>query len=101
MPSASTRVIAPPTIEQRSGVAVSGHELVITAVIGGLLGTAVGIAFAYLTTRALSEWDVSFSVPPGQLGLIAVISVVVGVVGAIAPARRGARIDVLSSIRYE
>jgi putative ABC transport system permease protein len=77
------------------------YESVITAVIGGLLGTGVGVAFAYLTTRALSEWDVSFSLPPGQLGLIALVSVVVGVLGAIAPARRGARIDVLSSIRYE
>jgi len=77
------------------------YESVITAVIGGLLGTAVGIAFAWLTTRALSDWDVSFTVPPGQLGLIAVVALVVGVVGAIAPARRGARIDVLASIRYE
>lgn len=77
------------------------YESVITAVIGGLLGIAVGIAFAWLTTRALSEWDVSFSVPPAQLGLIAVVAVVVGMVGAIAPARRGARIDVLSAIRYE
>jgi putative ABC transport system permease protein len=70
-------------------------------VIGGLLGTGVGIVFAWLTTRALSEWDMSFSVPPGQLALIAVVAVIVGVVGAIAPARRGARIDVLASIRYE
>jgi putative ABC transport system permease protein len=77
------------------------YESVITAVIGGVLGTAVGIAFAWLTTRALSEWDVSFRVPPGQLALIAVVAVVVGVLGAIAPARRGARIDVLSAIRYE
>lgn len=80
---------------------VARYESVITAAIGGLLGTVVGIAFAWLTTRALSEWDVSFRVPPGQLGLIAVLAVVVGVVGAIAPARRGARIDVLSAIRYE
>jgi putative ABC transport system permease protein len=77
------------------------YESVITAVIGGLLGTGVGIVFAWLTTLALSEWDMSFSVPPGQLALIAVVAVIVGVVGAIAPARRGARIDVLASIRYE
>jgi len=77
------------------------YESVITAVIGGLLGIGIGIGFAWLTTRALDEWDVSFRVPPAQLGLIAVIAVIVGVVGAIAPARRGARIDVLSAIRYE
>jgi putative ABC transport system permease protein len=77
------------------------YESVITAVIGGLLGTAVGIVFAWLTTRALSEWNMAFSVPPAQLGLIAVLAIVVGVVGAIGPARRGARIDVMSAIRYE
>ena len=44
---------------------------------------------------------VSFSVPPGQLALIALIAVLVGIVGAIIPARRGARIDVLAAIRYE
>jgi putative ABC transport system permease protein len=77
------------------------YESVITAVIGGLLGTGIGIVFAWLTTRALSEWDMGFRIPPGQLLLIAAVSVVVGVVGAIVPARRGARIDVLSAIRYE
>jgi putative ABC transport system permease protein len=77
------------------------YESVITAVIGGVLGTGIGIAFAWLTTRALDEWDVSFRVPAAQLGLIAVLAVVVGVLGAIAPARRGARIDVLAAIRYE
>jgi putative ABC transport system permease protein len=77
------------------------YESVITAVIGGVLGTVVGVIFAYLTTRALSEWNLDFSLPPGQLLLIAVLAVAVGVIGAIAPARRGARIDVLSAIRYE
>jgi putative ABC transport system permease protein len=77
------------------------YESVITAVIGGLLGTGVGIVFAWLTTRALSEWDMAFKLPPGQLALIAVLAVIVGVVGAIAPARRSARIDVLAAIRYE
>ena len=77
------------------------YESVITAVIGGLLGTAIGVAFAWVTTQSLSEWDVSFSVPPGQLLLVALLAVVVGVVGAVGPARRGAHIDVMSAIRYE
>jgi putative ABC transport system permease protein len=77
------------------------YESVITAVIGGLLGTIVGVIFAWLTTRALSEWDMTFSLPPGQLALIAVLAIVVGVLGAILPARRGARIDVMAAVRYE
>lgn len=68
-----------------------------------------GFCLAFDLTRECSvervvpadfELPVSFRVPPGQLGLIAVLAVV-GVVGAIAPARRGARIDVLSAIRNE
>jgi putative ABC transport system permease protein len=77
------------------------YESVITAVIGGLLGTAIGIFFAWVTTRALSEWDVGFSVQPRDLLLVALVAVLVGVVGAIGPARRGSRIDVMAAIRYE
>jgi putative ABC transport system permease protein len=77
------------------------YESVITSVIGGLLGIAIGMVFAWLTTRALSEWDVSYSIPAGQLAIVAVLAVAVGIVGAIIPARRGARVDVLSAIRYE
>ena len=77
------------------------YESVITAVIGGLLGTAVGMLFAWVATRALSEWDMSFSVRPGDLLIVALVAVVVGVLGAVVPARRGSRIDVMAAIRYE
>jgi putative ABC transport system permease protein len=74
---------------------------VITSVIGGVLGVAVGVVFAWLTTRSLEEWDLGFTLPPGQLALVLVLAVVVGVLGAVVPARRGARVSVLEAIRYE
>jgi putative ABC transport system permease protein len=77
------------------------YESVITAVIGGLLGIVVGICFSLLATAALSEFGLGVSVPLGQLVVFLAIAIVVGVIGAIAPARRAARIDVLEAIRDE
>jgi putative ABC transport system permease protein len=74
------------------------YESVITAVIGGLLGTAIGVLFAWLTTFALEDLGVGFSLPVGQLIGLLVLAVVVGVIGAVVPARRAARLEVLDAI---
>jgi putative ABC transport system permease protein len=74
------------------------YESVITAVIGGLLGTAIGVLFAWLTTFALEDLGLGFAVPVVQLVVLLVVAVVVGIIGAVAPARRAARIDVLRAI---
>ena len=77
------------------------YESVITAVLGGILGILVGVFLAWLMTRVLGDLGLRFSVPFGQLAGFLVLSVVVGVAGAVAPARRGARINVLEALRYE
>jgi putative ABC transport system permease protein len=77
------------------------YESVITSVIGGLLGTIVGIGFAAIVIASLSELGLSFSLPLGQLAVFLVVAVLVGVVGAIAPARRASRVDVLEAIASE
>jgi putative ABC transport system permease protein len=77
------------------------YESVITAVIGGILGTVVGVAFAWLVIESLSEFGFGLAIPVGQLALFMLLAVAVGVVGAIAPARRAARVDVLAAIRHE
>ena len=74
------------------------YESVITAVIGGLLGTAVGLLFAWLMTYALDDLGLGFAIPAGQLVVFVVLAVVVGVVGAIVPARRASRLDILQAI---
>ena len=71
---------------------------VITAVIGGLLGTAIGLLFSWLTTYALSDLGLVFEIPAGQLAALAVVAVVVRVPGAIVPARRVARVDILPAV---
>ncbi len=77
------------------------YESVITSLIGGVLGTAVGVLFAWLTTFAIKDLGVGFSLPVAQLAAFLVLAVVVGAVGAIAPARRAARLNILDAIHSE
>jgi putative ABC transport system permease protein len=77
------------------------YESVITAVIGGLLGIAIGLLFGYLMTAALADLGLTFSVPIFQLAGFLVLAVAVGVLAAIVPARRGARVDVLDALHQE
>ncbi len=77
------------------------YESVITSMIGGLLGIAVGLLFGFLMTAALSDLGLVFSVPLAQLAGFLVLAVGVGIVAAIAPARRGARVDVLEALHQD
>ena len=74
------------------------YESVITAVIGGLLGMAIGVLFAWLSTFALEDLGLGFSLPVVQLLVLLVLAVLVGVAGAVVPARRAARLNVLDAI---
>ena len=77
-------------------------ESVIIALFGTLLGATVGIGFGWAVVRALAEDGLtSFAVPWGQIAIALVVAALAGVVAAIFPARRAARVDVLSAIAYE
>ena len=77
------------------------HESVITALIGAALGLPLGIFLAALVTRALGQFDVRFAVPVGQLIVLTVVAVVAGLLAAITPARRAAKLDPLRALQYE
>jgi putative ABC transport system permease protein len=77
------------------------HESVITALIGAALGLPLGVFLAALMTRALDQFDVQFVLPTGQLVVLAVVAIVVGMMAAILPARRAARLNVLQALQYE
>ncbi|HSJ73722.1 MAG TPA: ABC transporter permease, partial [Miltoncostaeaceae bacterium] len=76
-------------------------ESVITALIGAALGLPLGVAVAALVTSSLSEWGVELALPVGSLVAFAVVAVAVGVLAAIAPARRASRLDPLAALQYE
>ena len=77
------------------------HESVITALIGAALGLPLGVFLAALVTRALSQFEVEFKVPVGQLVVFAVVAAAVGILAAVLPARRAARLNVLEALQYE
>jgi len=77
-------------------------ESVIIAVIGCVLGTGVGLLWGWGVVQALrGQFVDQFSVPPGQLGLFLVVSVLAGLVAALLPAWHASRLDVLEAIAEE
>jgi putative ABC transport system permease protein len=77
------------------------YESVITSILGGLMGIVVGTVFAYVVTTRFGGQGITFSVPVTQLVVFLFLAIVVGVLAAILPARRAARIDILEAIHYE
>jgi putative ABC transport system permease protein len=77
------------------------YEAVITALIGAILGMALGIIFAALIAQPLKDEGFTLSYPIGSLVFLLVFAALIGVLAAIAPARRASRLDVLESLQYE
>jgi len=77
------------------------YESIVTALMGAALGMVVGIFLALLITHALSSQGIVFAVPYLQLVYFVVAAIVVGVLAAIFPARRAARLNVLEALQYE
>jgi putative ABC transport system permease protein len=77
------------------------HESVITALIGAALGLPLGIFLALLVTRALAQYDLQFAIPAFSLLSFVVVAIVAGLLAAILPARRAARLNVLRALQYE
>ena len=77
-------------------------ESVLIALLGTTLGLAIGLFFGWAMARAMrSEGFTEFSLPFGQLIVLAVLAAIAGVVAAIWPARRASRLNVLAAISTE
>jgi len=77
-------------------------ESVIIAIYGALLGIAIGIFFGYALQQALaSEGLTELTIPGVQLAIYLVLAGIAGVLAAVFPARRAARLNVLEAISYE
>ena len=77
-------------------------ESVIIALQGTVIGLAVGVFFGWAMVRALSAQGIDqLAVPPGRLAVIGAIAALSGVLAAVIPARRAARLDILQAVAAE
>lgn len=78
-------------------------ESVLIAVFGCLLGMVLGIGLGAMFVKALidMEFITVLALPWTDLATYLIIAVVAGVVAALWPARRAARLNVLDAIAYE
>ena len=74
-------------------------ESVITALIGGTLGIVLGVVLGALLIARVDF--IEFALPVTQIVIFAIATVVVGILAAIFPARRAARLDPLKALQYE
>src|SRR3954454_5265528 len=77
------------------------YESIVTALIGGALGIVVGVFLAILTTQALSDEGIVHTIPWATIGIFVLATILAGMLAAILPARRAARLNVLKALQYE
>jgi putative ABC transport system permease protein len=75
------------------------HESVITSLIGAVIGLVLGLILAALLISRVKE--INFFTPWTQLVLFLIASILVGIVAAIFPARRAAKLNPLEALQYE
>jgi putative ABC transport system permease protein len=77
-------------------------EAVVVSVLGAALGLPIGVFFGWAMVRALADEGFGvFAVPIGRLVVFVVLAGLAGVLAAVLPARRAAKLDVLQAIATE
>ncbi|MBQ0894124.1 ABC transporter permease [Micromonospora sp. U56] len=77
-------------------------EAVVISVFGALLGVVVGTGLGAAVVEALKDEGITDLVLPwGQMGLFLGLAAIIGVVAAVLPAVRAARINVLGAIAHD
>ncbi len=75
------------------------HESVITALIGAFVGIVLGLILAGLLIVKVDFLEFTF--PTSQVIVFAIAAVIVGILAAIFPARRAAKLNPLEALHYE
>jgi putative ABC transport system permease protein len=75
------------------------HESVITALIGAFVGIVLGLILAGLLIAKVDF--LIFSFPTTQVIVFAIAAIIVGILAAIFPARRAAKLNPLEALHYE
>jgi putative ABC transport system permease protein len=75
------------------------HESIITALIGAAIGIVLGLILAALLIARVDF--LVFEFPTTQIVVFVLAAIVVGIVAAVFPARRAAKLNPLEAIAYE
>jgi putative ABC transport system permease protein len=78
-------------------------ESLVIALIGALMGIAIGAGLGFALLKGLSFGipGVSYRAPFGTMAGVAVAAVILGILAALLPARRAAKLDVVDALSYE
>ncbi len=77
-------------------------ESVVIAVLGATLGVGLGLVFGIALQRSLASDGIDvLSIPGSQLAVFVAVAAVVGVLAALWPGRRAARLDILRAVTTE
>lgn len=77
-------------------------EAIAIAVLGALLGVGMGIVFGVVLQRSADDQGITdLGIPWVRLTVFVVLSAIVGILAAVLPARRAAKLNVLNAISTE
>jgi putative ABC transport system permease protein len=77
-------------------------EAIVVALLGAVLGIVIGIATGTVLQRALADSGIEvLDIPVTTLIVILILAIVIGILAAVLPARRAARLNILDAITDE
>jgi len=75
-------------------------EAVVVSLIGAVLGLALGIGLGAAVVHAVSSSGIDeLAIPWGTIIVVLVAAAIFGVFAAVFPARRAAKLDVLTAVQ--
>ena len=87
-------------LSRRSVRAMIRWEAIIVALIGALVGLVLGVFLGLASVSTIPEFTAT-AIPWGSMIVFLIMAALFGVLAAILPARRAARLDILEAIQSE